>query len=628
MGRPLHALHSLGAFLCRLSLILRALSLLCLAHCSRDLPVHCLHGDLLGEWLFHIGEWLDCDGGKADPFCGFSLPDSEDAHDEQTPPISTSSKFHEKRRVTGKLERIDVSMGDGAAGIWTPERQRVENSFCDTTLVGWWLELPPELLPASPHKNVTSRDMASVAQATIKSFEHMQRHDITSGCFYAERVKAAKDSPQPLSGLSPTYARNGGDNSWRDARGGDCVSHDVSSFVENGGDVFVSSWDQDDERERVPSVSHGGRRHKRRGKIDSRLKAPGQAASTRKPWDRKHFSWRSKADVEERTGIAFPDDGWDHINGLVPPPPDQRTCGSCYAYATTSMITARLWLRYINEKEVFRRLRASPEHAYKCSVYNQGCKGGYPFLVGKFTNEVGLRSEQCVSATREQLTRTNTTQLSHSDALLDAHMCNLLGGQISPRGALDCRLPEQPLVDPLPEECAYVIHVSQWTYVGSKGVMSMCSEEALREEIWRAGPVTVSIEPEGAFNAYRGGILNATYLPEKKAVGKDDLSWQKVDHSVLLVGWSEDQHKEEKYWVVQNSWGSVWGEDGYMRILRGAEELSVEFKGVAAEVALYKSDDPSRPARRGGDARAVYLNENILSLNTPAKILKLFKTYP
>ena len=38
-----------------------------------------------------------------------------------------------------------------------------------------------------------------------------------------------------------------------------------------------------------------------------------------------------------------------------------------------------------------------------------------------------------------------------------------------------------------------------------------------------------------------------------------------TNHAVLLVGYGFDKDSKEKYWIVQNSWGEEWGEDGYFR---------------------------------------------------------------
>jgi len=70
----------------------------------------------------------------------------------------------------------------------------------------------------------------------------------------------------------------------------------------------------------------------------------------------KEFSWKTK----------------------LSPNREQKDCGSCYIFATLEMIEARL---RIHEDE---NVKLSVQHAVDCDVYNQGCDGGYPYLVEKF----------------------------------------------------------------------------------------------------------------------------------------------------------------------------------------------------------------------------------------------------
>lgn len=59
-------------------------------------------------------------------------------------------------------------------------------------------------------------------------------------------------------------------------------------------------------------------------------------------------------------------------------------------------------------------------------------------------------------------------------------------------------------------------------------------------------------------------------------------SFQLTNHAVLLVGYGTDEETKEDYWLVKNSWGTKWGEDGYFRILRGHDECGIE--SIAVEV--------------------------------------------
>jgi cathepsin C len=59
------------------------------------------------------------------------------------------------------------------------------------------------------------------------------------------------------------------------------------------------------------------------------------------------------------------------------------------------------------------------------------------------------------------------------------------------------------------------------------------------------------------------------------------ISWEQVAHSVLLVGYGEDK-KGNKFWKVQNSWSTDWGEDGFFRIARGTDECAIESIAEAA----------------------------------------------
>ena len=79
-------------------------------------------------------------------------------------------------------------------------------------------------------------------------------------------------------------------------------------------------------------------------------------------------------------------------------------------------------------------------------------------------------------------------------------------------------------------------------------------------------------------------------------------SGKEIDHTVLVVGWGSERKTKNgwksctkgkkciPYWLIKNSWGSHWGDSGYIKVKRGtcgineygAEVLSVvKTTGVA-----------------------------------------------
>ncbi|KAJ4955514.1 hypothetical protein NE237_012297 [Protea cynaroides] len=71
-------------------------------------------------------------------------------------------------------------------------------------------------------------------------------------------------------------------------------------------------------------------------------------------------------------------------------------------------------------------------------------------------------------------------------------------------------------------------------------------------------PVSVAIEGSGdAFKSYSSGIFTGD-------------CGTNLDHAVTVIGYGEEDGT--KYWLVKNSWGTDWGENGYMRIQRDVPE--------------------------------------------------------
>jgi C1A family cysteine protease len=96
--------------------------------------------------------------------------------------------------------------------------------------------------------------------------------------------------------------------------------------------------------------------------------------------------------------------------------------------------------------------------------------------------------------------------------------------------------------------------IDSWLYIGwPHGV---AQTEAIKQAIMTYGPVSAACAVTPAFGAYTGGVFNE----------KDPHA--QINHAIALVGW-DDSQGENGVWFLRNSWGSGWGEEGYMRIEYG-----------------------------------------------------------
>ncbi|KUF83058.1 Phosphorylated adapter RNA export protein [Phytophthora nicotianae] len=96
-------------------------------------------------------------------------------------------------------------------------------------------------------------------------------------------------------------------------------------------------------------------------------------------------------------------------------------------------------------------------------------------------------------------------------------------------------------------DCEKVVKVTGFQDVNPQ------DEHALKVAVSQQ-PVSVAIEADQkAFQFYKSGVFNLT-------------CGTRLDHGVLAVGYGSDNG--QKFWKVKNSWGSSWGENGYIRLAR------------------------------------------------------------
>ncbi|XP_063782367.1 uncharacterized protein LOC134932155 [Pseudophryne corroboree] len=96
-------------------------------------------------------------------------------------------------------------------------------------------------------------------------------------------------------------------------------------------------------------------------------------------------------------------------------------------------------------------------------------------------------------------------------------------------------------------------------------------EDNMASSVAFDGPITVGIDASDDFQMYSKGIFTGDCSKE-------------ANHAVIIVGYGTEHDEEEDedidYWIIRNSWGKMWGENGYAKMRR-----NVDLCGITSEAA-------------------------------------------
>jgi len=101
--------------------------------------------------------------------------------------------------------------------------------------------------------------------------------------------------------------------------------------------------------------------------------------------------------------------------------------------------------------------------------------------------------------------------------------------------------------------------------VSVSGYTTLKSESAMASYVQSTGPLSVCVDAS-SWSSYKGGIMSVC--------GKS------VDHCVQAVGVDASS-----YWKVRNSWGTSWGESGYIRLAYGSNTCAIASDPTYASVS-------------------------------------------
>ncbi|KAK6727078.1 hypothetical protein RB195_005026 [Necator americanus] len=154
--------------------------------------------------------------------------------------------------------------------------------------------------------------------------------------------------------------------------------------------------------------------------------------------------------------------------------------------------------------------RLSEQELVDCDSRNNGCNGGYRPYAMRFVQEHGLMKE---------------TEYPYCGT--DQNACRLK-------------------------------NTTERVYIHSYRTLSS-NEDAVADWIAANGPVTFGMNVTKSLYSYRSGIFS----PSKEDCEQHSLG----SHALTFVGYGTEGG--QPYWLVKNSWGSRWGQNGYFKMARG-----------------------------------------------------------
>mmetsp|Transcript_3663 Transcript_3663/g.12775 ORF Transcript_3663/g.12775 Transcript_3663/m.12775 type:complete len:353 (-) Transcript_3663:143-1201(-) len=101
-------------------------------------------------------------------------------------------------------------------------------------------------------------------------------------------------------------------------------------------------------------------------------------------------------------------------------------------------------------------------------------------------------------------------------------------------------------------------------------------EDQIAAKLVASGPLSIGINAEW-MQTYVGGV-SCPYLCNKR----------RLDHGVLIVGYGQQEFAparlgKKDFWIIKNSWGAGWGEEGYIKVCRGQGMCGLNTMVVSAE---------------------------------------------
>jgi cathepsin K len=209
--------------------------------------------------------------------------------------------------------------------------------------------------------------------------------------------------------------------------------------------------------------------------------------------------------------------------GYVTPVKDQR-CGNCWAYSAVGAYEASY--KRVNGAVI----DASEQYAENC--VDGDCSGGFAYQV--FEWMVG-----------------SNKNLERDAVVPDAGVNQACSGGTPSTN----------------------YYATDWGIVDPSGDISKIASVAdIKAAMCQYGPIAASVQVTTLFQNYTNGVFYEF---------ASNYSSPTSNHAILLVGWDDTKGA----WLMKNSWGTDWGEDGYMWIKYNSNNIGRRASWVIAKKA-------------------------------------------
>ena len=282
----------------------------------------------------------------------------------------------------------------------------------------------------------------------------------------------------------------------------------------------------------------------------------------------------------------------------------KASCASCWAYTSTDTIEAQAVISGRREKHV----ELSAEQLINCDGYDSGCNTGNMFTAYEWIHENGglatARAFHGAAAAGSGLAAMDSAAAGgaaagalggiEAEGTLGIYQATVLGAE-DERRELDSI---ESGLGSSSENCPVNLQLMDRVF-GYCELDFEAGEAALMAAVSRH-PVAVGINANKAFQLYASGIISSKDCGPAPHTAEMEI--MAINHAVVVTGWGEEMvgGRAMKYWILKNSFGEGWGENGYFKLERGAHTLDREGFGTCG--MYFESVYPVMDESAGADA--------------------------